>query len=213
MFSASKGAVQHIGSCKWRDSLKGDESSSLAICNLLESECSTMNKAELNGLKHSCSETCLTWAGWTAQTLIFKNLPRNKNRWLINILWKKTSCPTRESKTWVIAKSFCSYCYYKLIQGEGNLTTIIWASVYAYERASLSTGTEAVLFYPAAAQGRLTLASKMMWAPKNALCLREVWQNLLIGVFSHVSPGSELILQCSPQLGQNCNFSFLFSCF
>lgn len=62
MFSASKGAVQPIGFCKWRDSLKEDEFSSLAICNLLESEQSTMSKAELNSLKHSCGETCnLDW--------------------------------------------------------------------------------------------------------------------------------------------------------
>lgn len=88
MFSASKGAVQPIGFCKWRDSLKEDESSSLAICNLLESEQSTIGKAELNSLKHSCGETCVTWTGGTAQNPIFKNLSRNRNRWLINTLWK-----------------------------------------------------------------------------------------------------------------------------
>lgn len=68
MFSASKGTVQPIGFFKWRDSLNQDESSSLAIYNLSESEHSTMSKAELNSLKHSCGETCLTWTGWTAQT-------------------------------------------------------------------------------------------------------------------------------------------------
>lgn len=80
MFLSSKGAVQPIGFCKWRDNLKEDESSSLAICNLLESECSAKSKAELNGLKYSCGETCLTWTGWTAQTPVFKDLPRNSNR-------------------------------------------------------------------------------------------------------------------------------------
>lgn len=134
IFSASKGAVQPIGFCKWRDSLKEDESFSLVICNLLESECSTKSKAELNSLKHCCGEIYLSWTGWTAQTPIFKNLSRNKNRWLINILWKNII--SYQEKTSAIVKSFCTYCYYKLIQWERKRTTNIWASDYAYKRLS-----------------------------------------------------------------------------
>lgn len=70
-------------------------------------------------------------------------------------------------------------------------------------------GTEAGLIYPAAAQGRLTLASKIMWAPKDALSLWEVWQDLLIGVFPHVPPGSELILKF-PSPGTKMQFLFPF---
>lgn len=48
-----------------------------------------------------------------------------------------------------------------------------------------------------------------MWAPRDALCLWEVWQDL-IGVFPHVYPGRQLVLQFSPHLGWKCNFLFPF---